>query len=406
MAIPAQHWNKRKECLSPSLPAEHGNFEYLNKELLRLKRLIEDIIEQATAANVQDLGAYVKQVFTPKLTSIVELPRPNSLQVHINPKKMPELFAQIDDYIIAKQRKVAPITLRMYRTMKNHLLAYQEYRKIKLNFSSLDFNWYEDFIDFLTFEYVQLRRKEVTYGLKTNSIGKTIKQFRIFILDRVKRKIIQPIDLTDFKIPVEETDAIYLNFIELAKIHAVDLSAYPYLIEYRNLFVLACLTGLRFSDFSTLRPDDVRNGMLYKKQAKSEHMVVIPLRTEAKHAFGEVFKNGMPSFTNPEFNRHIKTIGRIAGICDLITFTSKKGNGDVIETKPKYDWITTHTARRSFATNEFLAGTPVKLIMSITGHKSEKDFYRYIRISPEEGALKIQKLWEERNSMTAFASAQ
>lgn len=406
IAIPPQYWNKRKHCIASTLPVSYGDFEHLNRELTRMQRLIEDIIEQANNANIEDIGAYVKATFKPKIASIIEIPRPTNMEVHVNPKRHPELFTQIDDYIKSKERKVAPITIRMYRTMKNHLLAYQEYRRIKLNFISFDYNFYQDFIDFLTFEYVQRRRKDVTYGLKTNSIGKTIKQLRIFILDRMKRKIISPIDLTDFKIPTEESDAIYLSFAELSKLHSVDLYAFPHLIEYRDLFVLACLTGLRFSDFSSLRPEDLRMDMLYKKQGKSDHWVVIPMRKEAKDIFNSLFRNGIPAFTNPEFNRHIKTIGKLAGICDLVTFVSKKGNGDVVETKPKYEWITTHTARRSFATNEFLAGTPPKLIMSITGHKSEKDFYRYIRITPEEAANKIKKLWEERNGLTAFSTSK
>jgi len=62
-------------------------------------------------------------------------------------------------------------------------------------------------------------------------------------------------------------------------------------------------------------------------------------------------------------------------------------------TKAKCDWITSHTARRSFSTNEFLAGTPVKLIMMISGHKKEKDFLHYIRIAPEEAAEIVAKIW-------------
>jgi len=58
---------------------------------------------------------------------------------------------------------------------------------------------------------VHIRRKEVLTGLKLNTIGKTIKHLRGFLKDRVKRKIIAPIDLTDFKIPEEECDAIYLT---------------------------------------------------------------------------------------------------------------------------------------------------------------------------------------------------
>lgn len=64
-----------------------------------------------------------------------------------------------------------------------------------------------------------------------------------------------------------------------------DLTGHPHLIEYRDLFVLACLSGLRFSDFSNLRPEDLQKDMLYKKQEKSDHWVVIPLREEAKLIF-------------------------------------------------------------------------------------------------------------------------
>ncbi|SEA84810.1 hypothetical protein SAMN05660909_03769 [Chitinophaga terrae (ex Kim and Jung 2007)] len=51
--------------------------------------------------------------------------------------------------------------------------------------------------------------------------------------------------------------------------------------------------------------------------------------------------------------------------------------------------ITTHTCRQSFGTKEFLAGAPVELIMKISGHKSLRDFYKYIRIIPEEAGLKL-----------------
>lgn len=92
------------------------------------------------------------------------------------------------------------------------------------------------------------------------------------------------------KIPEEESDAIYLTYEEIAAIYQTDLSAHPHLIEYRDLFVLACLTGLRFSDFSTLRPADLQLDMLYKKQEKSDHWVIIPLRHEAKLIFTRQFR--------------------------------------------------------------------------------------------------------------------
>lgn len=225
----------------------------------------------------------------------------------------------------------------------------------------------------------------------------------MFIQDRVRRKIIPAIDLKDFKILDELTDAIYLSFDEIQKIYYTDLYDNPHLIQYRDLFVFGCLTGLRFSDYTTLRFEDVRRGMLYKKSNKVDTWSVIPLLEEAQIIFNTHFKNGIPKISNPKFNEYIKEIGRLAGIVELVTHSYKKGNKDVIEVKPKYQWITTHTCRRSFATNEYLAGTDVALIMKITGHKSVRDFYKYIRIAIEEhAAQQMQSIWKDRNNMQAF----
>ena len=55
----------------------------------------------------------------------------------------------------------------------------------------------------------------------------------------------------------------------------------------------------------------------------------------------------------------------------------------------KYELITTHTARRSFATNAYLAGVPTISIMKLTGHKTEQVFMKYISISQKENAASI-----------------
>lgn len=404
ITIPSNFWNKKRLSINENLPPAFGCVEHLNNELDRMIRLVQDIVSFATKNKIVERGAFVKKTFKPdfKISTLQSQDTSKIIEASQVKKGNRNLYLQIDDYIKSKEKKVTKATLCVYNCMKEQLRAYEEFRNKIIMFESFDFEFYDGFVDFLTFDYVQRRRKTIIKGLKINSIGKTIKQLRIFIRDRVRRKIIPAIDLTDFKIPEEEADAIYLTHGEVAKIYDTDLIEFPYLTEYRDLFVLACLTGLRFSDFSSLRPEDLRNDMLYKKQEKSEHWVVIPLRNEARMIFSKQFKEKIIKLTNPEFNRHIKTIGKLAGLYETIKFSYKKGNKKIEIIKPKYDWITTHTARRSFCTNEFLAGTPVKLIMKISGHKNEKDFYKYIRVTPEEAAQKIKELWQERNDMNVF----
>lgn len=215
----------------------------------------------------------------------------------------------------------------------------------------------------------------------------------------MRRKIIAPIDLSDFKILDEDTDVVYLSWPESTQIYQADLSTKPHLTKYRDLFVLGCLTGLRFSDFSSIQPEDVRKDSLYKKQEKSDHWIVVPLRGAAEEILLKRFNRQIPVVSNPEFNRHFKVIAQLAGICELIKFSHKKGNKDIVQVKPKNEWITSHTCRRSFCTNEFLEGTPAELIMKISGHKILSDFYRHIRITPEKAGRKTREIWQKRGDI-------
>ena len=405
ITIPPKFWNKKTEAVMDTLPSSYGTPEKLNAEVDRQLHIAKDLIRLAKNQKVHKLGAYVKRNYRPDL----DLPALALADFQLKTSYIPEnegvtegFFKELDDYVKSKSKWVKKAMLTVYGNMIGHYKAFEEYRKESITFSSFDYQFYEDFRDFLTFEYPIPRKKNPVQGLRINTIGKTIKQFRIFIRDKIRRKSIPAMDLSAYKIPEEETDAIYLTYEEIGKIYHLDLSECPELEPYRRWFVLACLTGLRFSDFSALRPEDLQQDMLYKKQEKSEHWVVIPLRKEAKDIFTEHFKTELPAICNSDFNKKIKDLARMAGICQTVKFSYKKGNKMIQEIKPKWAWITSHTARRSFCTNEFLKGTPVYLIMRISGHRKEKDFYKYIRITPEEAAQKIKVLWMERDDMEVF----
>jgi integrase len=394
IAIPTKYWNKKHRRISPELPAQYGQATFLNEELQRLLRLAEDIVSCAIKNKIADPLKFVKQIFHPQfdLSSLQ-----GKAEQPLQKEKIDlDFFFQFANYVNSKKKKVTPGMMKVYNNIMVVLMDFQKYRKKEITFDEIDFNFYEELVDYLLFEHVQRRRKELLKGLKLSSAGKVIKQLRIFLRNRIRRKIISPINLDDFKILDEESDAIYLSELEVSKIYHTDLSKYPHLDKYRNLLVFGCLTGLRFSDFSTVKCEDVRGKRLYKKQEKSDHWVVIPLREIAYRIFVFSFNKQIPEITNSDFNYYIKEVGKHAGINESITFSYKKGNKVIAETKQKYQWITSHTCRRSFCTNEFLAGTPVELIMKISGHKSLRDFYKYIRITPEQAAKQIEKIWQER----------
>jgi integrase len=97
------------------------------------------------------------------------------------------------------------------------------------------------------------------------------------------------------------------------------------------------------------------------------------------------------AISNQKMNFALKEIGKLAGL-DASTQVTKTRAG-LLETHvlPKYKLITTHTARRSFATNAYLSGVSSLAIMKITGHKSESSFMKYIKGSQEENATALSK---------------
>jgi integrase len=115
------------------------------------------------------------------------------------------------------------------------------------------------------------------------------------------------------------------------------------------------------------------------------------------------------AISNQKANEYLKELGQIKPkghdkpvLNDSISKTITKGGVKVITNYQKWELLSTHTARRTFATNEYLAGTPAVTIMQVTGHKTEKAFLRYIRLTPREHAKLLQMHWQNRYGMQAI----
>jgi hypothetical protein len=228
--IPVSCWDKTKLVITSDLPPKFGNAKKINEALDAQLNLVADIIKYAEKRNIPDKGKFVRKYYKPdldiySLDVLVKKDEQERVVLEIEKKKTEiDVFYQIDQYILSKIKKVSKDMPRIYRNMKDHLMAYQEARKIALIFETFTLDFYEDFVDFLSHEHVQRRRKEPIVGLKINTVGKTVNQLRTFLINRAKKKIIAPIDLSDWDVVGEEVDAEYLNWEEIEMIWKLDLS--------------------------------------------------------------------------------------------------------------------------------------------------------------------------------------
>ena len=196
--------------------------------------------------------------------------------------------------------------------------------------------------------------------------------------------------INDFCLPDEEANTVFLTMKEVMKIHRYT-GLTPREIEIKDYFIIGCLTALRFSDYSRLQPKNFTRNKIVIKTKKTNTPVQIPVHPVVKEIIHKYNKRLPPPPSIQHFNREIKKICRKIGLKKKVLFERQIGLQRVSKLVPKYKFISSHTARRSAATNMYLAGIMPFRIMLITGHKTEKSFFRYIRITREENVKVLSR---------------
>jgi integrase len=202
-----------------------------------------------------------------------------------------------------------------------------------------------------------------------------------------------------FKKPSEDSENIYLTVPEITLIHQCEITESPRLARIKDLFVVGCFTGLRFSDLSTLKPENICH--LYNAKEgetieaislttqKTKERVTIPMHPFVKEIL-QKYEGRLPKSPHKtEVNKLIKVIAHKAGITQQMEVTRNEAGKQVKVVRGKCELVTMHTARRSFATNALKSGIEAISIMKITGHRSEKAFLAYIKITSEENAVLV-----------------
>ena len=275
-------------------------------------------------------------------------------------------------------------TLQKYNTTERVLLDFaQQRRKGKLDFKDIDLGFYADFTEFLQKEYRHT----------TNTIGKYIQVVKIFMREAVDAGITTNIQFEHRKFATvsEAVEHPYLTEDELTQLWELNLTGNRRLEAVRDLFLIGCYTALRFSDFTAIRAENIVNteggGRAIKiRTYKTNQMVFVPLHWRVASIIDK-YNNCLPrAISNQKMNEYLKELGKLAGIDTPYEVNKTKGGMRISEVKPKHELITTHTARRSAATNMFKAGIPSISIMKLTGHTTEAVFLKYINLSEEENA--------------------
>ncbi len=256
--------------------------------------------------------------------------------------------------------------------------------------------------DFLAF----LRRNK----LSQNTVCSLIKRFRA-ILRRCWRGCRPNFSLSDIYAPPELTTAVYNDLEELKRMAFLELS--DPLAWIRDVYLIQAFTGLRFGDVRQVicRPEKhfryhEDQYYFHLKTRKTGSEVVVPIGSVVRDIFE---RRGADCFDEKylyyqQYNKMVKKIASLAGINQPVILTKTIGGKRQDRTVEKWQAISSHTARRSFATNAYLAGLDLKKIAAFTGHKTLECLLTYIRCTATELAQQAASHTFFTNSLAATPS--
>ena len=360
------------------------DYEVINLQLKRLK------------AHIETCYVHAKSIGTPRTKSFYKSAVDSFLSSEIQSTSSQKAFTLCDAFELYLQDaksgnrgvNISESTIKTIDNALNHI-KYLGLHTILI--SELDMNWYYEF-----------KSQSETKGrdgkpLSLNYISTLIRKVKkaLRYAEDNGHLVHKAYKSTSFKAPQETASEIYLTEAELASIKTLELNNQHSLKLTRDLFMIGAYSGLRFSDYSRLTSDNIQNeegiNTIEVRCQKTKSIVIVPLHRVILEILSKYNGHLPPSQNDQIMNRNLKILGKLAGIDSEVIVEITRGGKFHTSKHPKYALIKTHTARRSFCTNAYLANMDTLDIMALSGHKTESNFMKYIKVTAKERAKRIAR---------------
>lgn len=376
--VPPEAWDRDRQRVQ-------ARRTYDSKEYARINRVLDDLAGKAreTYSDYRRAGK-IRLLTVPAFQKI--LAGYLTGEKTVNPGSVGIL-----DYFrafVEERRTNRRYASGSWKAHKSALNSFEAYCKAygEPTWEDIDLFFMEAYRDFI-----------ITLSLNDNTVHRRLANFKVMLGRAAKQKVTEYTEFRyiriaeDLGVRQKVADRIALYMEELTHLYRFRFSE-PHLGRTRDLFLMGCFTGLRHSDWNKIRLDRVREfegvQMLEVLTQKGSVPVMIPLHPIVRD-IAERHGWNLPAVpVNQVINRQLKEMANEAGFTHPVTYRESIGGRTVERTKQKWELISTHTARRSFATNGYLSGMNIDMLMSVTGHTKKETFMGYIK-APVEMRAKL-----------------
>ena len=289
---------------------------------------------------------------------------------------------------------ISPRTIQKYNTIKKLIVEYEVTKKTRLKITDINLEFHKNFTSHL----------KTVKNYSNTVIEKNISTIKGFVKEAKEYgyKTNPEAESKKFTFRRDEPIDTYLNVDEIDLIFNLDLTNNERLDKVRDAVIIGVWTGLRISDLKRI------NQFLFKKDTiviaetqKTGTTVEIPIHPQVRSILQKRGNNLSDIvISEQKFNLYIKELCEKVGLNEIILGNIKNPETNRKEKGyyPKYKLISSHSLRRSFASNH-IGHLPENTIMAITGHKSHSQFMKYVKTTQNEHIQKVAKYWEQQDEL-------
>ncbi|QXP71953.1 tyrosine-type recombinase/integrase [Polaribacter sp. R2A056_3_33] len=300
-----------------------------------------------------------------------------------------DLISYIDFYLDYRKNEITETTKKKCRVIKNKLIKYEAFINKKILIKNINDSFKNEFVNY---------QKERMYS--QNTIQREFVTIKTFCKHARYLGLETHHQLDGLRIEKQKVEKIYLTFEDLEKIENISKEKLTDSLDnVKDWLIISCYTGQRISDFMRFTDEQIRieNGkhLIEFTQKKTGKNMTVPLHPKVLEILNKRGGKFPYSISDQKYNDFIKDV------CELAEINEPTKGSKLVETKKgskifrkqsgtykKWELVTSHIGRRSFATN-FYGKIPTTYLIYITGHSTETMFLNYIGKSNKDLALEI-----------------
>lgn len=306
-----------------------------------------------------------------------------------------EFYRRFDEFIESRRSTSSILTIKKFNTLITKIQEFEKKKRYRISFDSINLVFYDKFKSYMLSE--KNKRTDDAKGLLDDTISKYFSALKTYMQWALDRNYHTNTDFQHNHFSAKKktkNEIVTLTEEELERLEKVDLANIPRLERIRDLFCFATRTGQRWSDIENFKKEDIKDGWWIFQSYKTKELMKIPFNGFIAPALDilEKYNYKLPEISAQKFNDYIKEVGEEAEINESITIRRSSGKQRLEIRKPKYAFMSSHMARRSFVTILLQKGVPPTTIMKLTGHKDLKTLMKYENTGDEAVVDALEEL--------------